>query len=826
MSYSRRSTSRTIRRVVAAAATAALTAGGLTLLPATAAMAADMVGGPAPIGSGTDGQVWAVAASDTHMYAVGNFTTVDSVSASKIAQYDIATQTWSPMGTFAVAPDVVIADADGNLIAGGNFGNADGVPDTYAIAKWDGSAWSSFGDSSQTLGGGVYAMAVGPTGTLYIAGTFSMAGSTGLNYVAKWTGSAWQPLGTGLDTYARSIAVDSQDNVYVAGDFTTAGGRPASHIAKWDSIASTWSALGSGLEGFSSVNVDIAVDHNDHLYAVGHFDTAGGITVNNAAQWDGTQWSAMAGGIEDIPFNIAVDSANQVYVTGSFATARATGGTVVPHTTYIARWNGTSWEGVSPGLNGGSISALGIGGPYGTVYIGGTFIETNPGAVALNSLAQIQPGPTISHVSATRVSTAGGTPITINGAALTSAAGTVTIDGVTPDNVTVVNQGEITLDTKAHSAGDVTLAVTTGVGSDTQTITYVAPPTVSSVSPGAGPVSGGGTLTITGSSFTDATSVQIGGNTASNLTVVSDTEITVTIPAHAADLSDVKVVSGFGEDTLANGYRYAASPDIASISPTSGTYLGGTTVTISGLNFTGATEVNFGASAATSFSVVNDTTITAVAPAGVGTDISIFVTTPGGSDTAASAWAYITQASAPRSLAQTGKAKGSMTFSWLAPTSTGGSSIVGYRVQYRKHGTSSWTTRSGLVSGLSVTLSGLVDGTNYDVRIAASTIFDGVYASTSATTPAVPAAPTRVSARVRGNTVTMRWTRAAIQTGSSRTANLIKCVKGSTKKKVRLSSSARSGSITLGRGTWVCKVYAYTEAGHGPGSTGVTVKVK
>ena len=52
--------------------------------------------------------------------------------------------------------------------------------------------------------------------------------------------------------------------------------------------------------------------------------------------------------------------------------------------------------------------------------------------------------------------------------------------------------------------------------------------------------------------------------------------------------------------------------------PTSGPEAGGTLVTISGTSFTGATVVDFGTTAATNLSVVNDTTITADSPAGYG----------------------------------------------------------------------------------------------------------------------------------------------------------------------------------------------------------------
>jgi hypothetical protein len=71
-------------------------------------------------------------------------------------------------------------------------------------------------------------------------------------------------------------------------------------------------------------------------------------------------------------------------------------------------------------------------------------------------------------------------------------------------------------------------------------------------------------------------------------------------------------------------------PAITSISPSSGLSTGGTTVTITGSNFTGATKVTFGPVAATSFTVVSSTEITAVSPAEAPGSHYIVVYTPGG----------------------------------------------------------------------------------------------------------------------------------------------------------------------------------------------------
>src|SRR5256884_8904493 len=70
-------------------------------------------------------------------------------------------------------------------------------------------------------------------------------------------------------------------------------------------------------------------------------------------------------------------------------------------------------------------------------------------------------------------------------------------------------------------------------------------------------------------------------------------------------------------------------PTVASVNPNTGPMQGGTSVTITGTNFSGATAVRFGSNAAGSFTVDSATQITATSPTGVGT-VDITVTTEGG----------------------------------------------------------------------------------------------------------------------------------------------------------------------------------------------------
>jgi len=82
-------------------------------------------------------------------------------------------------------------------------------------------------------------------------------------------------------------------------------------------------------------------------------------------------------------------------------------------------------------------------------------------------------------------------------------------------------------------------------------------------------------------------------------------------------------------------------PTVLSITPTSGPTTGGAQTTISGNNFIGATTVNFGSTAATSFSVTNSTTITSVTPAGTVGTVNVSVTTSSGTGTGINLFTYV-----------------------------------------------------------------------------------------------------------------------------------------------------------------------------------------
>ena len=346
------------------------------------------------LGSGMDSDVYALVMLGTNLYAGGAFTTAGGVSANCIAKWNGSSWSalstgMSGAGSDGYGPYVnALAVSGTNLYAGGDFTTA-GVASANYVAKWNGSSWSALGPG---LNNSVYALVVSGT-NLNAGGDFTKAGTSTVNCIAKWNGSSWSTLSTGMSgagndgngPYVNALAV-SGANLYAGGDFTKAGAATANYIAKWN--GSAWSALGGGISGAGSDGsgpyVNALAVSGTTVYAGGEFTTAGSATVNSIAQWNGTVWSALGSGMSmgddyyvSYVYALGV-SGNTVYAGGAFNTA---GGVTADS---VAEWNGSSWSGFGSGMN-SFVSALAVVGN--TLYVGGDFI-TVAGGISANYIAQ------------------------------------------------------------------------------------------------------------------------------------------------------------------------------------------------------------------------------------------------------------------------------------------------------------------------------------------------------------------------------------------------------------------------------------------------------
>jgi Domain of unknown function (DUF1929)/IPT/TIG domain len=234
------------------------------------------------------------------------------------------------------------------------------------------------------------------------------------------------------------------------------------------------------------------------------------------------------------------------------------------------------------------------------------------------------PPPTVSAISPISGTANGSTAVTITGTGFLAGA-TVKLGGTTATGVTVVSSTSITATTPAHAAGTVDVTVTnpdaqSGILTNGYTYTGTNPaPTVTSITPNSGTANGGTGVTLTGTGFLAGATVSLGGTGATGVTVVNSTSITATTAAHAAGTVNVIVTNTDAQSgTLTNGYTYtrtSPAPTVSSITPNRGTSNGGTEVTIAGTNFLTGATVSLGGTAATSATVVNDTSIVASTPA-------------------------------------------------------------------------------------------------------------------------------------------------------------------------------------------------------------------
>ena len=265
--------------------------------------------------------------------------------------------------------------------------------------------------------------------------------------------------------------------------------------------------------------------------------------------------------------------------------------------------------------------------------------------------------PAVTNVSPNAGPLGSGTKATITGTGFTDAT-QVDFGPGNPATFTVVSDIKITATAPGApdgSAGTVHVTVTTGEGgqsstSSADTYTYDPIPTVTGVSPNAGPIVGGNTVTITGTGFTNGSVVDFGpGNPASSVTVGSGgTSITATAPSApsgSATTVDVTVSTpgGTSPTSSADSFTYTKAPIVSSISPGAGPLGGGNAVTITGANFTttATTTVFFGTSRSSLINVnVATQTITASAPGGSGGNRRCHCFHPGGTSSSTIADKY------------------------------------------------------------------------------------------------------------------------------------------------------------------------------------------
>ncbi|MEZ5300086.1 MAG: hypothetical protein R3F11_05380 [Verrucomicrobiales bacterium] len=310
----------------------------------------------------------AYADHEGNIFFCGDFSTVNGITAKRVARYHIATQTWHAL------EDVTLPDGDRYgpsgggayaVIRVGNYVYLGGFlfdsPSNVGLRfvrrfNLNTERWEQVGPG---LNDTVRAFAVDSTGRLYAGGSFTATGDggTAMANVAAWNGTSWQAVQGGVNGDVRALDVDSMDRLAVGGQFTAAGSGggaiACNDVAIWQ-LGAGWNGLDGGVTGGGNVHgiYGLSFGGQDVLYIGGDFDfdATGTRSLNKVAYFSGGQWNAMGSGLGRSSSQIVngVDAlGDDIFFTGVFAR----GWTSPNSQPNWARWNANiDFEGYIVGM--------------------------------------------------------------------------------------------------------------------------------------------------------------------------------------------------------------------------------------------------------------------------------------------------------------------------------------------------------------------------------------------------------------------------------------------------------------------------------------------
>ncbi|MET7419262.1 IPT/TIG domain-containing protein [Dactylosporangium sp. NPDC005555] len=269
------------------------------------------------------------------------------------------------------------------------------------------------------------------------------------------------------------------------------------------------------------------------------------------------------------------------------------------------------------------------------------------GVSTLNSQARFlyqPPLPVVTSLSAESATTVGGDVLTVTGANLDGATA-VRIGANAATNVKVMSPTSIAFTVPPKlppGIYDVTVVTSSGtsatVAADKLAIVNPPAPTIASLSVSSGPTYTTTPVVVTGTNLGGVTAVSVGGVSALYQRV-SNTQLKVTMPVHAAGQATVRITTAGGTvEGTAAPFTYVAppAPAVGAVTPSTGGTKAWTTVEVSGTNFVTVDRV-LSNGASVSFVKLSDTKLKVYLPPRPAGSVQLQVITKGGTSAAATA---------------------------------------------------------------------------------------------------------------------------------------------------------------------------------------------
>jgi hypothetical protein len=320
---------------------------------------------------------------------------------ANLATWDGDSGTWASLGGGVSGGSIprvnALADFNGDLVAGGDFDFAGGVP-AFNVARWDGSQWHAMG-----AGTGVVQSMAEFQGSLYVSV------SSGLNGMQRWDGSQWHKVPGGANNFSMTV----WDGKLISG-----------FIDPLAFDGNTWTMLpGWSWEGGAG-NFLYIVFEDDLIVGGGFQDAAGIPEADGFVRFDGTSWHAMH------TANGTVGGTNGAWVHNGELIAA--GGVFHPDGT-ISNWRrlGWAWSDLDSGLAG----VNGIPVLFGT----GTLAAGCGGKLSLTAARPLSPAMLFVALASAPIPFKGGVlvafPFSLALSLVTNGSGELVLDSTWPPGV-------------------------------------------------------------------------------------------------------------------------------------------------------------------------------------------------------------------------------------------------------------------------------------------------------------------------------------------------------------------------------------------------------
>jgi len=135
-----------------------------------------------------------------------------------------------------------------------------------------------------------------------------------------------------------------------------------------------WVSWNTGIPGADDTVFAVITDSANNLYVGGSFMSIGSVKSSRVAKWSGSSWSALGKGVQGQVYALALVN-GIVYAGGDFP-----GTSDDANAKFLAKWNGTAWSSVSKATDSfrgvdNVVRALVVNDTAGYIYVGGDFIK-------------------------------------------------------------------------------------------------------------------------------------------------------------------------------------------------------------------------------------------------------------------------------------------------------------------------------------------------------------------------------------------------------------------------------------------------------------------